>query len=576
MSVTALYDDLARANPAGQALAFAREPYAGRRMTWMDIVVRSRALAEELAGQGVGRRHRSALMLKDHPDLLPALLALWRLRAVVVPVDAEWGDGLRDYVLGHSRADFLVTVGSGGRLAVTPLERSGDRPPVPPGTAMISYTSGSTADPKGVMLGHAHLMHAYQTAARGLSDLTGTRPHRFGCALRMSGLGVLGMNYLWAAALGAEVVVLPVAELASAGSFFQLVSGHQLDLLYLVPAQAELLMRTAAQAPPSGRRCVCICGSAPLRPLAQACLQDRFGLLMLNGYGLTEVAFAAFFGSVDAAGKGRPDIGKPVTVAARLRAADGTWPSGEAEGELELTGPCVAFGYYDNPASTEAVFHDGWVRTGDLARRDAEGRYLITGRLKDVVLKGGFTVYLAEVEDAAMKLDGVLEAAAVRIEHGAGEDLGLVLRVDQSSGLTENGVGDALRRMLGRSRTPRRIALTDRELPRTGNLKLDRRAVERLWEALCARLVRSTPRLDGTNIFLDVQHRADFLRLLRIHGGKRELILERESEFQQRQRVVAKVLDQARVLGGCAHGTRRQLENYSPDCVSQPAFGLVA
>ena len=486
MSLTALYDDLARANAAGQALAFARQPYAGHRMTWADIVVRSHALARDLAGQGVGQGHRPALLLKDDPDLLPTLLALWRLRAVVVPVDAEWGEGLRDHVLGHSRADFLVTVGREGGPSATALERSGDRPPVPPDTAMISYTSGSTADPKGVVLGHAHLMHAYQTAARGLSDLTGTRPSRFGCALRMSGLGVLGMNYLWAAALGAEVVVLPVAELASAGSFFQLVSQQQLDLLYLVPAQAELLMRTAAQARPSARRCVCICGSSPLRPLVQASLQDRFGLLMLNGYGLTEVAFAAFFGSVDAAGKGRPDIGKPVTVAARLRAADGTLPSGETEGELELTGPCVAFGYYDNPAATEAVFRDGWVRTGDLARRDAQGRYQITGRLKDVVLKGGFTVYLAEIEDAAMKLDGVLDAAAVRIEYGAGEDLGLLVRADQSSGLTENGVRDALHRMLGRSRSPRRIALTDRELPRTGNLKIDRRAAAQLWEALCS------------------------------------------------------------------------------------------
>jgi acyl-CoA synthetase (AMP-forming)/AMP-acid ligase II len=491
VSLTALYDDRARANPAGEALKFAREPYAGHRMTWMDIVVRSHAVADDLAEQGVGEAHRAALLLEDHPDLLPALLALWRRRAVVVPVDAEWGEGLREHVLGHSRADFLVTLGTGTRPSATALARSGDRPPVPPGTAMISYTSGSTADPKGVVLGHTHLMHAYRTAARGLADLTGTRPHRFGCALRMSGLGVLGMNYLWAAALGAEVVVLPVAELASARSFFRQVGEHDIDLLYLVPAQAELLMRTAAQAPPPVNRCVCICGSAPLRPSLQAYLQDRFGLLMLNAYGLTEVAFAAFFGSVDAAGKGRPDIGKPVTVAARLRAADGTLPSGEADGELELSGPSMASGYYDNPASTEAVFRDGWVRTGDLARRDAEGRYRITGRLKDIVLKGGFTVYLAEVEDAAMKLQGVLEAAAVRITHGMGEDLGLVLRVDQSSALTENGVRDALHRMLGRSRSPRRIALTGQELPRTGNLKLDRRAVAQLWEDLCARLLRS-------------------------------------------------------------------------------------
>lgn len=505
MSVTALYDHLAQANPAGEALVFAREPYAGHRMTWMDIVDRSHALADDFAE--IGRAHRVALLLEDHPDLLPTLLALWRRRAVVIPVDAEWGEGLREHVLGHSRADFLVMVGGGGRSSgidrgVRPsaaaLARSGDCPPVPPDTAMISYTSGSTADPKGVVLGHAHLMHAYRTAARGLPGLTGTRPRRFGCALRMSGLGVLGMNYLWAAALGAGVVVLPVAELASARSFFHVVREHDIDLLYLVPAQAELLMRTAAQAPPAATRCVCICGGAPLRPVPQECLQDRFGLLMLNAYGLTEVAFAAFFGSVDAAGRGRPDIGEPVTVAARLRAADGSLPSGdgspplgEADRELELSGPSVAFGYYDNPASTTAVFRDGWVRTGDLAWRDAEGRYRITGRLKDIVLRGGFTVYLAEVEDAAMKLDGVLEAAAIRIENGTGEDLGLVLRVDQSSALTENGVRDALHRMLGRSRSPRRIALTGRELPRTGNLKLDRRAAAQLWEALCEQLPRS-------------------------------------------------------------------------------------
>jgi acyl-CoA synthetase (AMP-forming)/AMP-acid ligase II len=497
MNLTALYDDLAQANPAGAALRFAREPYAGHRMTWTDVVVRSHALADRLAERGIGPEHRAALVLEDHPDMLPVLLALWRRQAVVVPVDAEWGwgpggrGGLREQVLAHSRADFLVTAGSDGQPTVQPTHRQPThRPPLPPGTAMISYTSGSTADPKGVVLGHAHLAHAYRAAARGLVDLTGTRPHRFGCALRLSGLGVLGMNYLWAAALGAEVVVLPVTELASARSFFHRVHEHDVDLLYLVPAQAELLMRTAAPAPPPARRCVCICGSAPVRPQLQAYLQDRFGLLMLNAYGLTEVSFAAFFGSVDAAGKGRPDIGRPVTVTARLRAADGTLPSGEADGELELSGPSVASGYYDNPASTEAVFGDGWVRTGDLAHRDGEGRYRITGRLKDVVLKGGFTVYLAEVEDAAMKLDGVLEAAAIRVEHGTGEDLGLVLRVDQSSALTENDARQALHQMLGPARSPRRIALTGRELPRTGNLKLDRRAVAQLWETLSARLPR--------------------------------------------------------------------------------------
>jgi acyl-CoA synthetase (AMP-forming)/AMP-acid ligase II len=208
---------------------------------------------------------------------------------------------------------------------------------------------------------------------------------------------------------------------------------------------------------------------------------------LLNAYGLTETMCACFFGEYDEHGMGRGTIGQPALLRARLRDAVGSVLQGSAEGELELCGPTLFQGYYRNPAATAAAFVGSWFRTGDLARRDKCGRYWIVGRLKDAVMKGSFTIYLLEVEEAALEVPGVLEAAAVPMTLPNGsEDIGLLVRPVPGAALDPHLVADELRRSLGAVRAPCRVIETSRPLPRTGQEKLNRQCIVELWRELYA------------------------------------------------------------------------------------------
>src|SRR5438309_3783332 len=166
----------------------------------------------------------------------------------------------------------------------------------------------------------------------------------------------------------------------------------------------------------------------------------------------------SFFGEYDDRGIGRNTFGTPALLKAQRRDRNGTVVEGAGEGELELSGPTIFDGYYRNTQSIEAVFYGYWLRTGDLFRRDEQGRYWIVGRLKNVVMKGGHSIYLDEIESAAFEIDGIHEVAGVPVLLPAGgEDIGLLVRFVPNSGLTCAVVAAELRHRLGAHRAPRRV-----------------------------------------------------------------------------------------------------------------------
>jgi acyl-CoA synthetase (AMP-forming)/AMP-acid ligase II len=484
-TILEVYERLAARGSSSPAVVYARPPHDGVVLTWGGLLERATEIAGELCSAGLEPAGRCAVVMVDHPDVLPAVLAVWRAGGVVVPVDSEWGSGTRGSVLGMSRADVVADPRQGAWDRVVGAQAPG--PGLPPGTAMISYTSGSTSDPKGVMLTHGQLLHAYTSSSAALGEMLGRVPTRFGASMRLSGLGILGMNYLWPAVMAMPVVVLPALSLGTAGRYFSGLREHGVELTYLVPPLVELLNRAGSVRDADGSAVTCLSGGAPLAKAALESFQDRFGAVLLNVYGLTEVSFAAFFGDLGDDGRGTSSIGAPVTVEARLRDADGRVVTGPGEGELELSGPARSCGYYDNPAANEAVLTpDGWLRSGDLARRDGAGRYWIVGRRKNVVLKGGFTVYLHEVEEVAAGLAGVLESAAVRIDLPTGEDVGLLVRAIPDAELVASDVQAELAERLGCQRSPRRVIVVSEPLPRVAQEKIDRPAAGLLWNRLAS------------------------------------------------------------------------------------------
>jgi acyl-CoA synthetase (AMP-forming)/AMP-acid ligase II len=483
MNLLDMYRTAATDRGSDAAITFARPPFEGLTLSWSDLVDKADSFAEELSDSGVGSETRVATMAVDHPNYLPSLLAIWQLNAIPIICDPLWGASIETGVISHSRTDVILRAGD--RLKIESVgTRSGDRPDFPPNTGLVAYTSGSTAAPKGIPLRHDRLVASMHSSAGAVTAFRGEPPRRIASSMRLSGAGVLGLHYLWSAAFGAEVVVLPALDLETVSGYWADVSRYEIDQAVLVPVLFEILLR-ASNPGEHERRPLFINASGPIPARTHERFMERFGALLLNCYGLTETTFACMVGDTDHFERTTQASGRPDLVKIRLCGPDGSDVVGTGEGEVEVSGPTISDGYYDNPEANAALFNGVWLRTGDAARRDETGKYWIVGRLKDAVMKGGSTVYLTEVEEACVALDGVLEAVAVRADLPGGiEDLGIIARPIGASPPDSIQVKEALERALGAGRSPRKVVLTDRPLPRIGQNKIDRRSAQELWAEL--------------------------------------------------------------------------------------------
>ena len=480
------YRQLAEERPGEAALVLERGEFKGTTRTWAWIAERSEQLSRRLRSCFAMPGTRCAVTLADNPDFIPLLLALWQHSAIAVLVDGTWGERRRDRVIAHSGATLGVSVDNDVEIGF--IDNTSDQRTagiLPAGTAMLGYTSGSTGDPKCVAFTHDKLALTMAAAAAAVVRHSGAAPRRIACSMRLSGSGVLNLHYIWAAFADSAVVVLPELTFENAEQYWNRIEAYGIEQTFLVPPLVELINQLAKPRAHSSPAPVCLAGSAPLSLRTQQRFHERFRLPLLNAYGLSETMCAAFFGECDEDGLASNSIGRPALLQARLVDGEGRIVEGPGSGELELSGRTIFDGYYGNAAATEQSFRGRWFRTGDIARRDRHGRYFIVGRAKDVVMKGGFSVYLHEIEESALAVDGVIEAAAVAIRQlESNEDIGLIVRVDHSARLSMRGVREFVAQDVGVHRAPYRVVLSDAPLPRTGQEKLDRVALTGLWETL--------------------------------------------------------------------------------------------
>ncbi|TKA00298.1 class I adenylate-forming enzyme family protein [Actinacidiphila oryziradicis] len=476
------HEDLASRRPEDPAVIYRCEPHAGLVLTWADLCERAEQIRATLLAGGARSHCVSALVLNDHPDLIPTLLALWQLDSPPVLLDPQWGGRLTASILAHSTPVFRVDLVPS--VTVTPLNR--DTPSdVPADAVFIGYTSGSTGDPKAIVFTHERLYDGTLGNVSASLRLRGTRPSRLARSMRMSGSGVINLHHTWGAVLGACVVVLPELTVETARGYWSRLEENRIDQTFLVPQLVELVNRFSQDRDATVPGPLCFTGSAPLSPRTQERFQRRFGLPLFNAYGLSETSSAAFFGHLGDDGLATIRIGVPERVAARLRDAAGRIVEGPGEGEIELAGDQVFGGYYRNSAATAETLVDGWLRTGDIARRDGAGIHQLVGRSKDAVMKGSYAIYLTEVEEAAAAHPDVLEAAAVPLRLAdSTEDIGCLVRLVDGSTAAADAILGWLRDALGARRAPCRVVLTAEPLPRGGQDKLVRPAVMARWDDL--------------------------------------------------------------------------------------------
>ncbi|MFT3901219.1 MAG: AMP-binding protein [Gordonia sp. (in: high G+C Gram-positive bacteria)] len=387
-------------------------------LDYAQFAARTEAAAAQFARLGVTRGSVVAAWLPNRVELLITLMAAWRLGAVATPVNPQ-------FLLPEAKrqiddCDAVLVVAQEAQpdlghpvLLVDDLTTEPDpawrapEQPSPDDTALLIYTSGSTGVPKGVELTHANLH--YMGSAIGQNCELTAADHA---------LLILPLFHVNAIAISFVAPVLAGGQLSITGQFS--VSRFFDDIARLRPtyfsAVPTIYALLVSKMPPSADLSslrFAICGAAPISRELLAHAQDKLGIPILEGYGLTEGTCASACNPLH--GERKPGTVGPALPGQTIAIAgpDGTHlPAGTA-GEVVIAGPSVMRGYLGLPDATESTIRDGWLHTGDVGKLDEDGYLTLVDRVKDMIIRGGENIYPKEIENALAEHAAVLEAAVV-------------------------------------------------------------------------------------------------------------------------------------------------------------------
>jgi long-chain acyl-CoA synthetase len=416
-----------------------------------------------------------------------ALLATWFTGRTAVPVNYLLAAVERDYVLEDAEVDLVITVEPMleqfgalpanvrtillDRLQFPHLPRF-RRPPRedPEAMAVLIYTSGTSGKPKGVMLTVRNLaVNTWQCMRWG--EVT-TRDVFLGVLPQFHSFG---LTVLTLVPLRAGAKVVYTARFVPR-KLLQLAREYRPTAFIAIPAMYNGLLadRTGAPADFTSFRLL-ICGAEPLPSAVRERFEERFGVAINEGYGLTETSPALNWVRPGEVAIG--SVGKPLPLV-QERIVDRVGhplPQGE-EGEICVRGPMVMKGYYKRPESTAAVFDsEGWFHTGDLGSFDAEGRLSITGRLSDLMIIAGENVFPREIEDVLNHHASVADCAVVGVmDRSRGEVPVAFVELAEGAAFDEARLRAFCREQLATFKVPRRIIVVE-ALPRSPTGKVLKR-----------------------------------------------------------------------------------------------------
>ncbi|HLW38457.1 MAG TPA: AMP-binding protein, partial [Candidatus Eremiobacteraceae bacterium] len=416
---------------------------------------------------------------------------------VVSPINLHAQDAQLEYTLAHSETrivftaaanherlesvrrksaaafDLCVVESDGLEFAAHTVGR-GDGPRIrPEDRAMLMYTSGTTGQPKGALLSHANMLSGARAVARSLALTPADRV--------LSSLPLYHINGQCIATVAPLVsggsIVMP--HRFSVSQWWPLVARHRPTWLNMVPTIIAYLLNgpdlTAEQAAACRNVRFGRSASAPLPPEQHRAFEKRFGFSVVEAMGLTECASVAFTNPLDKSARKYGSPGKPLGVEARVVDRAGRPVVGDARGEIELRGPNVMLGYFKSPEATAAALRsEGWLATGDIGYRDPDGFFFITGRLKELIIKGGENIAPREIDEALLAHPAVLEAAAVGVPDAAyGQEILACVVVKPGATCTEEDLRAHCIRTLGRYKSPRYLKLVG-QLPKGPSGKVQR------------------------------------------------------------------------------------------------------
>ncbi len=461
--------------------------------------VRSCAKALILAGLQPG--DRIATIAHNHWQTVVYYFAAWYAGLTVVPVNITEDDDRIRYVLTHGKVRWafvlpeyeqrirglapelevwtgLMQSEADVRLSDTNLDME----------ALIVYTSGTTGNPKGVVLTQANLLED----ARAISDWHGVdQDTRMMCVLPIHHVNGTVVTLLTPYFAGASVVL---NRKFSATRFFETIRDEGVHIVSVVPTLLHYLSQSSAALMETPLRHI-ICGAGPLTISVARTFETKFNTRIIHGYGLSETTCYSCYLPLGLSDDeharwmrdhGYPSIGTALPVNEMAIHDEQGRPLGDSErGEIVIRGANVMKGYYDNLQANENAFTFGWFRSGDegFALTDSKGRrfFFITGRIKELIIRGGVNLAPLEIDEVISKAPGVKAGIAVGFENDwYGEEVGAYVQMIEGADHDADDILEYCRAQLPFAKCPK-VVVFGEQIPVTSTGKYQRMKVAHLF-----------------------------------------------------------------------------------------------
>ena len=447
-----------------------------------------------LAAKGIGKGDVVSLLLPNSVEYVIAYFACWQVGALAGPLNGHLKQQEIEYVVSNSEAKLMLVntefLGKVEEIKVPRVvfdderkashgfaEKKADN--INEGDeAIIIYTSGTTGKPKGCLLTHRNVIANARQITEWLGFDEKDRLLTIMPLFHMNAVSVTTMSALYA---GGSTVV---SQKFSASRFWNIISDYQITSFGSVATMLSMLLSTYPDGVPAGLKTdqlrFAMCGSAPVPVKVLHGFEEKFGCLVVEGYGLSESTCRSTFNPPD--DRRRPgSCGMPIGNEMRVVDEDDQdVPDGQL-GEIVLRGDNILKGYFKNEAATTTAFRNGWFHTNDIGYRDADGFYYIVDRKSDMIIRGGENIYPREIDEVLYQHPHIAAAAVIGVaDELYGEEVAAVVVLKPDETLSEQEVIEFCKARLADYKCPKTVRFVA-DIPKGPTGKLLKRELAQMF-----------------------------------------------------------------------------------------------